>query len=806
MYYFDNSSEVGGEWNPSIDCIFLDNSDSDGQYDIGETVLAGVAPLNNTVGTGGGCKNMSAWFRIKSFDASDGGVWDNANDAIIFEGIDNNTCYLDELNAITFNLTNDCNATNTDLSDLTLWMENDLSAGFQSSGSSDTLIGNASYSMDSNSWNISGINQDINLSETFYVAVNISASAVNYHTVKMEIPTLYDANTNGAYDYGDQGVFLAGTNDTGSISNLYNMTIDNFAPESSVDDISMYWQNSQPLSISASATDNVSGISNVTLFWYNSTDNLTWSGPWSFGIDSSSPYSWSFTFDNDSGHYRFYSIAVDNLDYIESFTVNDTMCGYETGYPTSSVNTISSYWQNSSPLVITASASDSFSGLSNVTLYWYNSTDNLTWSGPWSFGIDSSSPYSWSFTFDNGSSSHYRFYSIAINNASNIESAPAINDTMCFYNNTAPNMTSNPSPNNGTTGVSRTKDISWVGSDPDNDNLTYYVYFGTNSTPNINDLVSSNQNETTYDPGVLSYYTRYYWKIVTKDEHGVNTSGPIWNFRTVRKSSGGGGSLPNQKPVADANGPYNGIIGKTITLDGSGSYDSDGSIIDYSWTFGDGTSGSGKKPTHTYTSAGTYSISLTVTDNDGDTDIDYTSVSISDDSDNDGWNDDIEDSYGTDKNNSNDNPMDTDNDGKPDDDSPDGKYTGDTDDDNDGISDDIEELIGTDSKDETSYINIDIEDIENYLIDTDDDGEYDLFYDPESETEIPFEIDEDGNILIDYDNDGDWDYKFNIDTGELIDISEEDEEEETPGFGFLMILIVLGLIGIVVKIKRQKKR
>jgi len=211
MWYYDNSSgPAGGGWNPSIDCIFLDDSDSDGQYDIGETVLAGNSPPNNTAGTGWGCKNMSAWHRIKSFDATDSGVWDDSNDAIIFEGIDNNTCYFDELNAITFNLTSDCNASITDLSDLTLWMENGLSAGFQSSGSSDTLIGNTSYSTDSNSWNISGLSQDINLSETFYVAVNISASAVNYHTIKMEIPTLYDANTNGAYNYGDQGLFLAG--------------------------------------------------------------------------------------------------------------------------------------------------------------------------------------------------------------------------------------------------------------------------------------------------------------------------------------------------------------------------------------------------------------------------------------------------------------------------------------------------------------------------------------------------------------------------------------------------------------------
>jgi len=359
-------------------------------------------------------------------------------------------------------------------------------------------------------------------------------------------------------------------------------------------------------------------------------------------------------------------------------------------------------------------------------------------------------------------------------------------------------MSSNPSPNNGTTGVSRTKDLSWVGSDPDNDNLTYYIYFGTNSTPNSNDLVSSNQNETTYDLGVLGYYTRYYWKIVTKDEHGVNTSGPIWNFRTVRKSSGGGGSLPdeNQKPVADANGPYNGVIGEAITFDGSSSYDSDAgdSITSYSWTFGDGAEGNGKKPTHIYTTGGTYSISLTVKDSYDESDIDYTSVVISADSDDDGWNDDIEEAYGTNPDDKDDYPLDTDEDGIPDEPSDDGSYSGDTDDDNDGLPDDIEELIGTDSKITTTYEDVDIDNIITYLIDTDDDGDYDVFYNPETKTKTIIEFD-DGDILIDLNDDGISDYKYNIDTGELT-LQNDKDEDETPAIGIFFIIISMAFIAL----------
>ena len=70
----------------------------------------------------------------------------------------------------------------------------------------------------------------------------------------------------------------------------------------------------------------------------------------------------------------------------------------------------------------------------------------------------------------------------------------------------------------------------------------------------------------------------------------------------------------NTEPVADAGGPYFGIINETIYFNGSKSYDPDGEIVNYTWSFGDGQKGYGVAPEYKYVNNGTFTVTLTVTD------------------------------------------------------------------------------------------------------------------------------------------------------------------------------------------------
>ena len=89
-----------------------------------------------------------------------------------------------------------------------------------------------------------------------------------------------------------------------------------------------------------------------------------------------------------------------------------------------------------------------------------------------------------------------------------------------------------------------------------------------------------------------------------------------------------------EPPVADANGPYSGLVAESVLFDASDSTDPNGNdtIATYAWTFGDGAEVTVTSATvnHAYAIAGLYNVSLVVTDDTGLTGSDSSTANIED--------------------------------------------------------------------------------------------------------------------------------------------------------------------------------
>ncbi|MDA3789059.1 MAG: Ig-like domain-containing protein [Desulfobacula sp.] len=129
-------------------------------------------------------------------------------------------------------------------------------------------------------------------------------------------------------------------------------------------------------------------------------------------------------------------------------------------------------------------------------------------------------------------------YTIGLKNDGSIIAVGNKNNESSKYNvaswkltNTSPNTPAVPSPADNSTDIPLNTELYWIGGDPDADNtMAYDTYFGTDNPPLT--LVSEDQSGTTLNAGPLEYGTTYYWQIISKDNHGAQTQGPVWQFKT----------------------------------------------------------------------------------------------------------------------------------------------------------------------------------------------------------------------------------------------------------------------------------
>lgn len=146
--------------------------------------------------------------------------------------------------------------------------------------------------------------------------------------------------------------------------------------------------------------------------------------------------------------------------------------------------------------------------------------------------------------------------------------------------NYPPNPPGIVAPPNGALGQLLNTTLSWTATDIDPDALVSDVYFGTTTPP---PLAASGQSSTTYAPPGLAFSTQYRWRIVVRDPHGLETTGPVWTFTTRPEN------YPPNAPVgpSPASGAMNQSESTTLAWQCS---DLDGHTITYDVYFGTATS------------------------------------------------------------------------------------------------------------------------------------------------------------------------------------------------------------------------
>lgn len=104
----------------------------------------------------------------------------------------------------------------------------------------------------------------------------------------------------------------------------------------------------------------------------------------------------------------------------------------------------------------------------------------------------------------------------------------------------------------------------------------------------------------------------------------ISPNGEVLDHFTVAHQD----NTENQPPEALITGPTSAKSNTLINFSAADSKDSDGTITNYLWDFGDNTQSTDRTPAHTYLVDGTYTIKLTVTDNGGLSDTTQTQITI----------------------------------------------------------------------------------------------------------------------------------------------------------------------------------
>jgi len=289
------------------------------------------------------------------------------------------------------------------------------------------------------------------------------------------------------------------------ISPIYTVKIDTAKPPApSPDDRVEGWSNDNTPTFTWSEPSDTSGIAGY--YWKVDGGSDHWTTSTSVTLPAQL-----------DGEHTFYVKAKDNAGNIGDYGSHKFKI--DTTPPSSEVEELPKV-QTSTTFTVSWEGSDALSGIR-----WYDvqyKKDN----GPWIDWLTHTTRTSEQFAGERGHT--YYFRCRAQDNAGNWEDYGEA-DTYTRVNS-PPETPSNPHPPDGATDVPIDVDLSWSCSDPDGDSLEYDIYFGTYNPP---PLVERGYASTTYDPGTLEHGTKYYWKVVARDEHGAESESEIWEFTTI---------------------------------------------------------------------------------------------------------------------------------------------------------------------------------------------------------------------------------------------------------------------------------
>jgi len=317
-----------------------------------------------------------------------------------------------------------------------------------------------------------------------------------------------------------------------SLFNYSGIQIMNVYPQRGEENVSL---SSNGVQTSVVVQSNTTIPSNTTLYWY--FYNWT-SSEWKLyasdsNIQSGHSYSHYLSY-AQYGYINYYWRVDAEIFTIETFNFSSNLSIIPSNVIPASGSSISIPSNNSVKLQANISQ---ISGLYfNLTFYFLQYTinetgyiTNSTWIPIANFtNINNGTYYAYTPTqkFYPSLTYYWRLDAKEVNNP--------LDPTIGLYNFTpspeSPTVILTSPLNNSVNQSYDNVNLTWNGTDPTNDTLSYWVTIGT--SPSSLYLVSLNQTESYYNTGSLLSNTTYYWQIIVWDDKGWWNQSEIWSFTT----------------------------------------------------------------------------------------------------------------------------------------------------------------------------------------------------------------------------------------------------------------------------------